>query len=113
MAETPNTQIPTFTPCQGSSGTVPTSPTPSSGTTYVVTTYTNSPGSSGNLLSYMMTSAVTSSGSTALLGFGSSSSNILYDSNNNVMSVTPYVNGTAQSADTYNYDGQQRVTART
>jgi RHS repeat-associated protein len=111
MAETPNTQIPTVTPCQGSSGTVPTAPTPSSGTTYIVTTYTNSPGSSGNLLSYKTTSAVTSSGPTALLGFGSSSSNILYDSNNNVKSVTPYVTGTAQTADAYNYDGQQRVTA--
>jgi len=111
MAETPNTQIPAVTPCQGSSGTVPTAPTPSSGTTYVVTAYNYSPGSSGNLLSYKTTSAVTSSGSTALLGFGNSSSNILYDSNNNVTSMTPYVNGNAQTADNFSYDNQQRVIA--
>jgi RHS repeat-associated protein len=114
MLETPNTQLPTVTPCQGSSGSVPTSPTPSSGTTYLLTSYNYSPGSSGNLLTSKTTSAVTSSGTTALLGFGSSSSNIAYDDNNNVMSVTPYKNGTAQATDTYAttstpYDPQQRI----
>jgi RHS repeat-associated protein len=114
MAETPNTQIPAVTQCQGSSGTVPTAPTPSSGTTYTVTMYSNSPGSSGDRLSWMSTASKTSSGSTPLLGFGSSSNSMAYDDDDDLTSVTPYVNGTAQATDIYAttgapYDAQHRV----
>lgn len=114
LAETPNTQIPSVTPCQGSGGSPPTAPSPSSGTTYVVTAYSNSSGSSGDLQSWDTTSAVTTSGSTPLLGFGSSSSKIAYDDSNDLVSVMPYKNGAAQATDTYatsttTYDAQQRV----
>jgi RHS repeat-associated protein len=108
MAETPSSTIPTVTPCEGSSGSVPTPPTPSSGTD-VITSYTYTTGATGNLPSYETTSAVTSSGSSPLLGFGSSSSPLAYDERDYLTNSTPYVNGTAQTADTYTYDSQQRV----
>ena len=112
LTETPSSKIPSVTPCLGSIGSVPSSPVPSSGgTTYVVTTYENSSGASGDLPSWQSTAAVTSSGSTSLLGFGSSSVPMVYDESNDLTSVTPYVNGTAETADTYTYDSQQRVTS--
>jgi RHS repeat-associated protein len=114
LLETPNSQAPSITPCQGASGSVPSVPTPPSGTTYVETQYQYSSGASGSLLSSETTSALTSSGSTSLLAFGSSSIPLAYDDSNNRMSVTPYVNGTAQTTDTYAmtstpYDFQRRV----
>jgi len=110
LAETPSSQIPTVAQCQGAGGTVAATPAPSAGgTTYVVTSYGYSPGSSGNLLSYQTTAAVTSSGSSDLLDFGRASNAMTYDPNNNLTSVTPYVSGTAQNADNFGYDNLQRV----
>jgi RHS repeat-associated protein len=111
LLETPSSAIPTVTPCSGSGGSVPSTPTPSSGTTYLLTTYENSSGASGNLPSWQSTAAVTSWSSTKLLGFGSSSVPLVYDDSSDPTSVTPYVNGTAEIADAYSYDGQQRVTS--
>jgi RHS repeat-associated protein len=79
--------------------------------TDVINTYTYTTGATGDLLSYETTSAVTSSGSAPLLGFGSSSTPLAYDNNDNLTSSTPYVSGTAQTSDTYFYDAQQRVTS--
>jgi RHS repeat-associated protein len=108
LAETPSSQIPTVSQCQGSSGTIQASPAPSaSGTTYVVSNYTYSSGGSGNLLNSQATAAVTHSGSTSLLEFNT----LTYDDNNNLTSSTPKVSGTIQTADTYGYDAQQRLTS--
>jgi RHS repeat-associated protein len=46
-----------------------------------------------------------------LLAFGSSTNPLQYDDSNDLTSVTPYVNGTAESTDTYTYDDQQRITS--
>ena len=108
LAETPATQAPSVTECAGAAGTVPAAPAPtSSGTTYVVTTDYYGSGTSGNLLSSQETNAVTSSGSTSLLEFDS----LAYDENDDLTSETPKVSGTTETADTYNYDSQQRVTS--
>ncbi len=107
LLETPANQAPSIIPCQGSSGSVPTSPTPPSGTTYLLTSYSYSSGTSGNLLSSKVTSAVTHTGSTSLLEFDS----LTYDDNNNLTSSTPKVSGATETADTYGYDSQQRVSS--
>ena len=106
MEETPASQAPTVSPCQGSSGSVPSSTIPSaSGTTFVVMKYTYSSGGSGNLPTSQATSAVTHTGSTSLLEFDS----LTYNDSNDLASSTPKVSGTTETADTYTYDSQQRV----
>ncbi len=106
LAETPSSQVPAVSPCQGSSGSVPTAPSPAStGTTFIDTSYSYGSGSSGNLLNSQSTDAVTHSGSTSLLEFNSLS----YDNTNNLTSSTPKVSGTTETADGYTYDSQERV----
>jgi RHS repeat-associated protein len=95
--------------CAGSSGTVPSPPTPSTGQTFVETLDSYANGSAGGQLTATTTKAVTSSGSTVLLGFGTTTA-LSYDDNGNLLSSTPDVRGTAQTADAFNYDTQQRVT---
>lgn len=115
LAETPSTQIPTVTPCAGSSGSVPAAPSPgASGTTFIITADGYSNGSQGGELEYSATSAVTHSTSTPLLSFGSptvSSDYLSYDGNGDITSEPVYVNGTADNTDTYSYDTQQRLTS--
>jgi RHS repeat-associated protein len=111
MSETPNTQIPSVTMCQGASGTVTAAPTPPSGTTYLETLYSYDTAANGGHLLNATTSSVSSSGATALVGFGGTSSNPLtYDDNGNVTTSTPYLGTSAQTADVFTYDSQQRVT---
>jgi RHS repeat-associated protein len=106
MLETPSSAIPTIAPCQGSGGTAPTAPTTApSGSTYVLTTYGYSAGSSGDQLTAKTTTALGTGSPAALLAFSS----LTYDVNGNLSSSTPVVNGTAQTADAFTYDSQQRV----
>ena len=108
LEETPASQAPsTVSPCVGSGGTVPSPTTPAASGTTFVTKYTYSSGGSGNLLTSQATSAVTHTGSTSLLEFDS----LTYDDNNDLTSSTPKVSGTTETADTYTYDSQQRVTS--
>jgi RHS repeat-associated protein len=109
MAETPSSQLPTIVPCQGSSGSVPTAPTPPSGSTYLVTSFAYSTGATGGDLQSITTSADTSSSSSPLLGFGSSSLPLAYSDSGDLTGSTPYIDGTAQAEDNYSYDFEQRV----
>jgi RHS repeat-associated protein len=122
-AETPSSSIPSITQCSGSSGTPPSPPsTAPSGDKDVITVDAYSNGASGGVLQAETTYALDSSGTkTELLSFGSTTSSPLgynnpltYDDNNDLMTSTPYVNGTAEATDTYAttstpYDNQQRV----
>ncbi len=113
LNETPSSAVSSVTACHGAIGDTGSTGTPSmaapgSGVTDIQTLYTYSTGANGNQLIYSQMSAQSTS-STALLSFGSSSANLLYDANGNLTSSTPYKGTTAQTADTFNYDNQQRV----
>ena len=108
LAETPSSQVPTVTACAGSSGTAPGAPAPQ-------LRWDDLRGDDVRVLfgrewgsaDLAETDAVTSRGSTSLLEFDA----LAYDDNDDLTSSTPKVCGTTESADTYSYDSQQRVTS--
>ena len=111
MAETPSDDMPSVSPCEGSSGTVPSEPTPPSGTTYVITSDNYSSGSTGNALQSIETTANMHTSSSPLISFGSSSNVLAFNQSNELSGSTPYLSGTASSEDSFSYDSQQRVTS--
>lgn len=98
--------------CSSASDAVPSAPEVPTGDTNILTTYGYSSGSAGDVLLSIATQSVTSSGSSPLLAFGgtTSSTELQYSPLGQLTESIPYVNGTEQTPDSFNFDPEGRVT---
>jgi YD repeat-containing protein len=117
MVESPsNETLPSVTDCNqtGSEASYPTSTPEQSGGTYpiwIVTTYIYDNANNTGQMLYESTYKVQNTTETPLLGFGSSSVPLTYNPTGTLATSTPFEGTTEEATDTYNYDGQNRVTS--